>query len=261
MVEHGIEGPVFGVAWDGSGAGTDGTIWGGEFLRATYTDFERRFYLRPFGLPGGEAAVREPRRVALSLLHEAGVLDEAPAVLLNAFTGGEIPVLRRMLDQRIHCPASSSAGRLFDAAASLIGLCQINAFSGQAAMALEASASECREPQSPWPFPLLENKLDWTELIRSLLMEQSAGVPATLLAWRFHRTLAEGIALAASQQDLREVVLTGGCFQNALLTSLTVDRLESSGFRVYTHRYNPPNDGGISLGQAAFALRQRIQEE
>jgi len=249
MAEHGLEPPLLGVAWDGNGLGDDGTLWGGEFLRIHGHGFERYAHLKTFSLPGGGKAIEEPRRAALGLLHEMygeRVFD------LNflPFSASELQLLRPALAKRIHCPRTTSAGRLFDAAASLLGLCQVNQYEGQAAMALESCASRS-DSDAAYPFRIIDSEplvIDWQEAIEALLTD----IPdrdAELIAKKFHNTLAEMILAVAERAGEKTLVLSGGCFQNACLVEAAVKRLKTAGFEVFRHQNIPPNDGGLALGQ------------
>ncbi|HEX7616634.1 MAG TPA: carbamoyltransferase HypF [Thermoanaerobaculia bacterium] len=261
LAENEIDGPALGVCWDGTGLGTDATIWGGEFLLGDATDYARVAHLRPFRLPGGEAAVREPRRTALALLLESrgpAVLSREDLEAVRAFTRSERDVLAQMLVRGVNAPVTTSAGRLFDAAASLLGLVQRSAFEGQAAMAVEAAALAAPESEGVYPFPLVERDgapalLDWEPLLDALLEDRAKGTDAGVLAARFHAALADGIVAAARRAGAPRVALTGGCFQNKLLTELSVARLQAAGFEVLLHGAVPPNDGGIGLGQVLVA--------
>lgn len=265
LLEHG-GGPerVLGIAWDGTGDGGDGSIWGGEFIivdRAARTA-ERVAHLRAFRLPGGEAAVREPRRSALGILHELfdgsrTQLDPLAAAL--GFADHESAMLASMIERGVHAPLTTSAGRLFDAAASLLGLCQRSSFEGQAAMQVEYAAASAPLNVEPWPLPIIASaddapwQLDWRPAIAALLRENATEAP-TLLAARFHASLAGGIAAVAARSGLDAVALSGGCFQNVRLLAATTAALESAGCTVLRHRELPPNDGGLAGGQALGAL-------
>jgi hydrogenase maturation protein HypF len=265
LAENEADGPALGVAWDGTGHGTDGTVWGGEFLLGNAAAYDRVAHIRPFRLPGAEAAVREPRRTALALLLEAlgeAALSREDLDPVRAFAAGERDVLSQMLARGVNTPVTTSAGRLFDAVASLLGIAQKSSFEGQAAMALEAAALEgSASPENAakaYPFPLdavagAPAVLDWEPLFLSLLEERARGVPVPALAARFHASLAEGILAAAVHAGSHRVALTGGCFQNKLLTELSVARLQSAGFEVLLHGAVPPNDGGIAVGQVLVA--------
>ncbi len=244
MAENGLDGPVLGIAWDGTGLGTDGTIWGGEFLVCTRKEFRRAAWLRPFPLAGGDAAAREPRRAALGVLREMGSNHPPPG-----FSAAELAVLDGMLREGLNVAQTSSAGRLFDAVASLLGVCQRMSHEGQAAMRLEALAGEA--PAEPYPFAWRGDALDWEPMVAEIL--RGGDAPAAAAA-RFHETLAAMLAAAARREGLPDVCLSGGCFQNRRLLAAARRRLEKEGFRVWRHRDVPPNDAGICLGQLAVAV-------
>ncbi|MDP1831056.1 MAG: carbamoyltransferase HypF [Geothrix sp.] len=249
--EHGLKGPVTALTWDGTGLGSDGTLWGGEALRIEGPAFVRVGHLRPFPLPGGEAAAREPRRSACGLLWATRGASAPPPGLAGAFDGPDWELLQTMLAKDLHSPVTSSIGRLFDAVAALAGLPARRGFEGQAAMALEFAAGDRAEP--PYPWDLKEGAADPAPLVEAVLSDLAAGRDATFVAARFHAALAD-LALAwARLGGLADVVLSGGCFQNARLTGLVQERLARAGFRVHRHRHFPPNDGCISLGQAVVA--------
>ncbi len=272
MGENELEGEVLGVSWDGTGYGGDGTVWGGEFLLATAGGFRRAASLRPFRLPGGEAAVREPRRSALGLLHAAfgaeafAMGDILPLRDLGAVALG---LLRQAIDRGVNCPVTTSAGRLFDAVAALLGLRQVTAYEGQSAMMLEFAAAGSSD-RGVFPFALLPGGdggpahgpqvvVDWQPALEAILQGVSAGEAAGDLAARFHRTLAAAIVAVARKFEVPRVVLSGGCFQNRLLLELAVDGLREAGFSPFWHQRIPPNDGGIAPGQvfaAAAVLRK-----
>ncbi len=272
MAENGIDGRVLGVSWDGTGYAPDGTVWGGEFLVTDAASFTRAGSLFPFHLPGPLQAIREPRRAALGVLYEvygeeAFGRDDLPT--LQAFGRKERDLLKQMLVAGTNSPVTTSAGRLFDAVSSLLGIRQRISFEGQAAMELEylahhASARECYgfaivpselEPVTSAGQPLLV--ADWRMSIRGLIDDLSEGVPGPAIAAKFHNTLVEMIVAIAGRVGEERVVLSGGCFQNAYLTERTVFRLRESGFHPYWHQRVPPNDGGISLGQVFAAVRLR----
>jgi hydrogenase maturation protein HypF len=265
MAENELEGPVLGVSWDGTGYGTDGTIWGGEFLLTDETSFTRVAHLRQFRLPGGEAAIKEPRRTAMGLLY--AMLGEQALLRhdlfpVRSFSDAELPVLRQMLERGVHSPVTSSAGRLFDAVASLVGLRQRVRFEGQAAMELEFSL-EARMDRA-YPLALRDGTpmvVDWEPMIHQILHDVAHGATIGAIAALFHNTLVEAIVQVAQKVGQEKVVLTGGCFQNRYLTERAVLRLRAAGFRPYWHQRVPPNDGGIALGQVAAALRLRQPEE
>jgi hydrogenase maturation protein HypF len=260
MAEHGLKPPVLAVTWDGLGLGEDGTLWGGEFLRMALNGHRRIASLLPLRLPGGERAIKDPRRSALSVLHALygeETPDRLPTTLKSRLEPGTLTVLLRLLQTGTQSPECSSAGRLFDAAASLLGLCRGISFEGQAAMALEAAAERGGEGDATiYPVPVIDGepkRLDWRPLFRALLDDYAAGVPATALALRFHASLAAAVAAIAATESIPTVVLAGGCFQNRLLLELCAERLRHAGLRVYWPEQIPPNDGGLALGQIAAA--------
>jgi hydrogenase maturation protein HypF len=258
MAENQIDAPVLGVAWDGTGYGTDGTIWGGEFLRVNKRSFERIANLRTFRLPGGEKAVKEPRRTAIGVLYELFGdeflgLDGLDPVASFSWREGEM--LRQMLKKGVNSPVTSSAGRLFDGVAALLGLQQISTFEGQAAMELEFACNGASTTES-YPFCFVGQAIDWLPAVQCLLADRLNEVPIKMLAAKFHNTLAEIIVAVAKRAGEKQIALTGGCFQNRHLTELTIRRLRSEGFQVYWHQRIPPNDGGIAVGQIVAAARE-----
>jgi hydrogenase maturation protein HypF len=252
---------VLGVAWDGTGYGEDGTIWGGEFILLEGGRASRFARLRPFRLPGGEAAIRDGRRTALALVHAArkGRYGEVAGSLgIESLA----PALQHMLEHGLNSPVTTSAGRLFDAVGSLLGLGGVNRFEGQVPLALEAAAlrgSPGAHPMTPSVKPIARGggaawELDWRPLLDAILLGRSHDEAAADLARSFHQGLADGIAAIAREAGVGTVALSGGCFQNALLLDLTKGLLEASGFHVLVHRELPPNDGSIAAGQALGAL-------
>jgi hydrogenase maturation protein HypF len=269
MAENELKGPALGVCWDGTGYGTDGTVWGGEFILAGEADFTRLATFRKFRLPGGTAAIKEPRRTALGALFEI-LGDEAfslkTASPLLFFTDREISVLAQMLKKGIQSPWTSSVGRLFDVVASLSGLRQQINFEGQAAMELEfCIGSERTEEWYPFIIrdvskdqvsaaspPLI---VDWEPSIRSVIEDIQREISLARISNKFHNTLVESIVEMARRITEQRVALTGGCFQNRYLLERSVQRLKESGFKPYWHQRVPPNDGGIALGQIAAASK------
>jgi hydrogenase maturation protein HypF len=241
--ENGIETNYLGVAWDGAGFGLDGTIWGGEFFVVSRGRFERVAHLRPFRLPGGEEAIRDCSRSAASLIWETCGADNAGRISHN---------IRAMLERRINAPLSSSVGRLFDAVAYLSGVATRNRFEGQAAMCLERAIGGVPSNES-YEIENQNGLGDWASLMEALLSDKQADLNGTRIAAKFHNALANWIVAVARTTDVRDVVLSGGVFQNAYLTARTSVLLEEHGFRVFTHHQVPANDGGISLGQAVLA--------
>jgi hydrogenase maturation protein HypF len=244
--ENGLRGEYLGVAWDGAGYGLDGTIWGGEFFLARGAEFERVAHLRPFRLPGGEAAIRQGWRVAAAILWEMygpGAIPGLPAR----------HILERMLEQQIQAPLTTSVGRLFDAVASLAGVAQESRFEGQAAMLLEREIGSLETSEA---YQLSGDAVaDWAPLVEQVRADAAAGAGRAVISARFHNALAEWIARVAERVGTPQVVLSGGVFQNRYLMEKAASILESRRFTVYTHRQVPANDGGIALGQAVLAGR------
>jgi hydrogenase maturation protein HypF len=265
MAENELEPPVLGVAWDGTGYGLDGTIWGGEFLLVTETSIARRAHLRQFPLPGGEKAIREPRLIAMGLLREifgedVFALDVLPPGI--TFSASELAAMKVLLRGSLHSPLTSSVGRLFDGVAALAGLRQKVSFEGQAAMELEFLL-EGIETNEAYSFKFCGAGqsandafiLDWQAVIEGILGDLKRGSPGAEISAKFHNALVEAIIGVARRVGQNQVALTGGCFQNRYLTERAVQRLEQEGFRPYWHQRVPPNDGGIALGQILAVLR------
>lgn len=261
MAENDLDDNVLGVSWDGTGYGTDGTVWGGEVFVVSDGVFRRVAHFRHFRLPGGDAAIKEPRRTALGLLYEAmgeDVFERTDIASVAAFTSAERTVLRQTLKRRTNSPRTSSVGRLFDGVASIIGLRQFVRYEGQAATELEFAVAEGTD--DAYPLYIREGEedvmlvIDWEAMIRAVLDDIHAGLSRGVIAARFHNALAESIVVMAERMNRERVVLSGGCFQNRYLTERAIDRLRQSGFRPYWHQRVPPNDGGIALGQAYVAL-------
>jgi hydrogenase maturation protein HypF len=257
MAEHHLEAPVLGVAWDGTGCGSDGMMWGGEFLLVENEGFQRVAHLRPFPLPGGDAAAREPRRSLLGVLY-AMYGGDLPRERLD-FTPHELKLLLTALDKHINSPLTSSMGRLFDAAAALVGLRQKCSFEGQAAMALEYAALQANSDECyPYEITPVTNAdqgerciIEWKPIFAAMLNET---IPARMSA-KFHNTLAMMVVETAQRVGTHQVALTGGCFQNRVLLERCIGRLRAAGFTPYWQQRIPPNDGGIALGQIAAAIR------
>jgi len=270
LAEHQIETRALGVAWDGTGYGSDGTIWGGEFLCGGASSFDRTAALRPFRLPGGDAAVRQPRRAALAVIWElwgaAGIENDHLASLLR-LSSAELRPLSQMLESGFRAPLTTSAGRLFDAVASLLGLRQEVAFEGQAAMMMENIAEPDQHDAYPLPLERWRSPaeavtdvprfmLDWGPLLEAVIEDSRRGRGVGMIAARFHNALAEGIVKVAREAGQSQIALSGGCFQNRLLSLRATELLEADGFEVLRHRQVPANDGGLSLGQIAVAAAQ-----
>ena len=253
--ENQVEGEALGVSWDGTGYGLDGTVWGGEFFLTDDVSFKHFGTFRSFKLPGGEKAIKEPRRSLSGILFEiAGVsfVNEFSDLIENKFTSAEIGILINMLSKNINSPITSSAGRLFDAVSSLLGICDRTNYEGQAAMMLEF-AGDLKENGS-YPFELKEKDkliIDWQSIIISMIKDLRKDIKSSVISTKFHNTLAKVILEVAKKSEMSKVVLSGGCFQNALLTERTINLLQENNYKVYWHQRIPPNDGGISLGQIA----------
>ena len=258
LAEHGRTGPVIGLAFDGTGYGADGHVWGAETLVADLRGYQRVGQLRYAPLPGGDLAARRPWRAALGYAS----LDGEWSALGSA--GTDVPdreqaLARHQIDHHVNAPWASSMGRLFDAAAAVLGVCRVAAYEGQAAMMLEALAGV--RTAAPLPFPIRETpegwELDPVPLLVALGERQARRADVRDLAARFHESVAaatsELATRAAARHDLRVVALGGGCFQNARLLSSCVARLEARGLEVLVPRRLSPNDGAVSYGQAAVA--------
>jgi hydrogenase maturation protein HypF len=262
MAEHGLQPPVLGLAWDGTGYGDDGTIWGGEFLYVSADGIQRVAHLRPFPLAGGDAAVREPRRSALGMLYErfGSHFFEGDHTLLRYFSWEERRILGAMLEKRINSIPTSSMGRLFDGVAALLDLHPTADFEGQAAMALEFAAVDVGD--EAYPFAIDETMepgapiiLDWAPLLDELLADRRHGGDVGQISGKFHNALVDAALTVAHRMGIDKIVLSGGCFQNKLLTETLIARLRIEGFHPYWQQQIPPNDGGIAVGQAAGIIR------
>jgi hydrogenase maturation protein HypF len=258
MAEHDLHDSVIGVALDGTGYGTDGTIWGGEFMVADRCDFERVAHLKTYPMPGGDKAVVEPWRMAASVLHAEGLGEEVH----RRFPASKWHLVQKMIRAGFNSPLTSSAGRLFDAVAAILGLCDVASYEGQAAIRLESLAdsrvnerypSDVKQADRPWV-------LDFGPAIHAILAERRHGVAVSEISAKFHNTMAAAIVqiccFLRDQRGLDVVALSGGVFQNELLLRRTVETLQSRHFRVFTNTVVPPNDGGLALGQAAVAAER-----
>jgi hydrogenase maturation protein HypF len=257
LAEHGEDGPAVGAIYDGTGYGTDGTVWGGELLAGGLAAFERVGHLLTVRMPGGDAAVREPWRMACAWLVAAG--EEEPA--LPSALGGEVApahwrAIAELARTGLSAPETSSMGRLFDAVAALCGVRARVNYEGQAAVELEAVAD--RGSAEPYPMPVRpDGVLDARPTVRAVVDDVSRGTPVSMVAARFHAAVAEAPAVACaratSEQGVATVVLSGGVFQNRLLLERTAALLGAAGLRVLVPEQLPPNDGGVAYGQAAVA--------
>jgi len=284
MVEHGESGPVIGVSLDGTGYGTDGRLWGGEFLVATRDSFERAAHLRYVPMPGGAAAIEKPYRMAFGYLYHlfGPEILERDLALFERMDEGELKLMRQMIEKGINCPLTSSAGRLFDAVSSILGVRDVADYEGQAAIELEMLADfDCDdayefdlavEPTGRNPTDLSEAGgervasealvIDPAGVISAILLETDSGVSVSTISSRFHNGVADLIATVCDRIRRRSgeeiVTLSGGVFQNAYLLRKARLRLDRLGFRVLEHKAVPPNDGCIALGQAAIAQARKI---
>ena len=264
LVDNGVKGPVIGVAFDGAGYGTDGTLWGGEFLIADFHRFQRAGHLENVPLLGGEAAIRKPYRMALSYLHtllaEDFSLEGLPMSKLDITA---LELLKQQLRRRINCPLTSSAGRLFDAVSAVAGVRDEIDYEAQAAIDLEMLAlEEGNEFEGKcYPFSIGEHQgvrvIKLGELFSAVVQDVKAQVTIPIISLKFHNTVAQMILemgkLIAKETGITKIALSGGVFQNRLLLRLATAALQGEGFSVFTHHLVPCNDGGISLGQAVIA--------
>ena len=267
MAENGMEGDVIGVALDGTGFGLDGTIWGGEFIRSNLRDFDRLAHLKKVPMPGGSMAIKEPWRMAMVYLSEA-FGDETTKLkidLIRRINPQKWDVLKRAIEKKINTPLTSSMGRFFDAVSSLLSVRDEAHYEGQAAIELEMIADHGMKEE--YPFHIHKDEMpmaiDPLEMIRGIVCDLTDGMPSSKISGKFHKTIArlivETCETIRSKEKLNRVVLSGGVFQNNFLLSLVTEGLKRSGFDVYTHHLVPPNDGGVSLGQAVIAHMRLFQ--
>jgi hydrogenase maturation protein HypF len=261
MGEHRLDGcqPVIGLSFDGTGYGPDGAIWGGEVLLANYADYQRAAHLRYMPLAGGDAAVNRPYRLALSYLWAAGLAWDERLASVEACPPAERELLRRQLETDLNVVPTSSMGRLFDVVAALAGVRQVVSYEAQAAIEFEALAEPAET--AAYSFGLAGEEIDPRPLLAEVQRDVLAGVPVTLISARFHNGVAKLILSLSErvrqEQNLGQVALSGGVFQNVTLLEKAVTLLEGAGFEVYVHHLVPPNDGGVALGQALIAAAQQ----
>ncbi len=276
MAENSITGDVIAIALDGTGLGVDGNIWGGEVLVCNELDFERKAHLKYIPMPGGDAAAREPWRMALSYLYAAFGEDifnlEIPLFkdICGSAKGSKIDFIVQMIKKKINCPLTSSCGRLFDAVSSLCSIRHKITFESQAAIELQAN---CRRINSSerYDFDIKKDEeqnlfiIDLIPLIKEVVNDIKNSIPIESISSKFHQTVIESFACAAekvsSEAGLKRVVLSGGVFSNIFILTGMTHALEKKGFTVYSHNKVPPNDGGISLGQAVIAKMKVIAEK
>jgi hydrogenase maturation protein HypF len=263
MADNGLQGRVMGVAFDGTGYGTDGQIWGGEFLLCDFGEFARRGHLSYIPLAGGDSAVRQPWRSALAYLGAAFGPDTAtlPLPLFREVPPKQVAIVKTMIERRIQVVQTSSCGRLFDAVSSILGLRHETTYEGQAAIELEATATDGEEIY-PFQFAGADPfQIDLRETIRSIANDVLTGVPVSRISANFHRTMGQvivdGCARIRKSDDVNRVCLSGGTFQNLRLLEYAVAGLRNCGFEVFFHHRVPANDGGLALGQAVIA-NQRL---
>jgi len=264
MAEHGLSGPVTGVALDGMGMGDDGTMWGGEVFVADLISCRRAYHFKPYRLPGGDEATKNPERMAFSCLVAEGMDDDTAARVLPGIDAVTGRLMRRMLEGDVRSPWTSSAGRLFDAVSAMLGLCRTISYEAEAAIRLQQSAVATVE--DVYPFTIEDGVLDFGPMIREIVSGILAGGDVAVAARMFHNTLAAATLSACrairSEEGIGTVVFGGGVFQNSLLLDLVSNALREESFEVYTPRRLPPTDSALSLGQAVIALaRTRLKGE
>jgi len=261
LADNGLEGPVIGVSFDGTGYGTDGNIWGGEFMVADYKQFTRMAYIEYLPLPGGALAIKKPYRTAIGYLLSLGIDIDRQLPFLKNVDAGEIDIIQSQIEQGINSPLTSSMGRLFDAVSALTGVRGVIEYEAQAAIDLETLACKAVNESAHYPFSISKhddiNIIKIHDLLAAIQNDLHNRTPRARIAARFHNTVAQ-IILEMCQKispktGLTGVALSGGVFQNRLLLRKAMALLESAGFTLYTHQQVPCNDGGISLGQVAIA--------
>jgi hydrogenase maturation protein HypF len=258
MAEHGLDGsqPVIGLAFDGTGYGEDGAIWGGEVLVTDYLSYKRAFHLDYFPLPGGDAAIKKPARTALALLWSLGLDWDDRLAPVAEFCAEDRTTLRTQLERQINTPMTSSMGRLFDVAAALAGVRQAVNYEAQAAIEFEALADP--DEEGSYLFEWEQARIVVRSAMEALIADVLAGVPIPVISAKFHNGLAQ-VSLEICRElrvanRIEQVALSGGVWQNITLLRRTLSLLQNDGFVVYLHHQVPTNDGGLSLGQAAIAV-------
>ncbi len=268
MADNDLAPPLLGFAFDGTGYGEDGMIWGGEAILVTEDGWRRVASFRPFALPGGEMAIREPRRVAIALLLDAlgaDALREHQALMpIRSRRASDHAVIKRMIETGLNTPTTSSVGRLFDGVTAIFGLRQITSYSGQAAIELEGRCRMTTSLTGAYPFDVGDDGshliVDWRPVIRAIVDDMQRDRDVGEMATAFHNGIAVAMVDIAKRLGQAHVGLSGGCFQNRYLTERAKDRLEAAGFTVHLHRNVPPNDGGLAVGQIACAAFERERE-
>jgi hydrogenase maturation protein HypF len=262
MEENQLEGPLLGISWDGTGFGTDDTVWGSEFFLLKDKTFVRKAHFRKFRLPGGENSIKEINRIAAGILYEIfgkEVFNNKSILFLKYFSNEELKIIESLLSKKFNSPETSSAGRLFDAVASILNLRQRVNYEGQAAMELEYLTNGC-DSDEHYTLKIVEKDfeennyiIDWEPMMREILVDKLNDLSLNLMSVKFHNTLSKIILDIAKKIGEEKIVMSGGCFQNRYLIRRTVKLLESENFKPYWHQRIPPNDGGISLGQIIYS--------
>jgi hydrogenase maturation protein HypF len=265
MAENNIYEDVIGVSFDGTGYGPDGTIWGGEFMTATPQNFKRIAHFDHIPLPGGERAIKEPWRLGVALLLETfgtGYTDLEIPFIQSVHTKSELPLIEKMIRQKLNTPVTSAVGRLFDGIAALCGIRDIINYEAQAAIELQMLANEKTTERYEYDIDTsgIPRKIKWNGIVEHIVNDITRGIPVSEISDKFHNTIATIISDIAGtirkETDLQKIVLSGGVFQNSLLLDKSVSLLTTRGFQVFTHSRVPPNDGGLSLGQAVIAVNK-----
>jgi hydrogenase maturation protein HypF len=260
MAEHGLDEKVIGVALDGTGYGTDGNIWGSEFMVCDLNYFERITHFEYIPLPGGDTATEEPWRIAVSWLYKVYGRDflNLDIPLIYQIEGDKIEMILKMIDRKINCPLTSGAGRLFDAVASLLGLVQVAVFQAEGPMRLESLAEDGRDESYPVTYGLT---IGFNKTIRAIIDDILNMVDKVTIATKLHNTIKliifDSVMKIRFREGINKVVLSGGVFQNKYLLTGTTELLQKNNFEVFSHASVPTNDGGISLGQLAVASKRR----
>ncbi|MFH1665023.1 MAG: hypothetical protein ABIA77_02630 [Candidatus Omnitrophota bacterium] len=257
MLDNDIDGEVIGVSFDGTGYGDDGKSWGGEFMLATRSGYRRRYHLDYVPQPGGDAASREGWRMAAAYLAKAygdGFM-EAFAPFTERVGGEKIAAVKEMMEKEINCPLTSSMGRLFDAVASLTGLCDVSEFEAEGAILLEKTADD--NTKGYYDIDIAGSRVSVYPMIKQIVEDMKSGTASGVISARFHNTIGEMICrvsgLIREETGVDTVLLSGGCFQNKYLLRYAEDRFRASGLKLYSHKKYSPTDLGISVGQAVIA--------
>jgi hydrogenase maturation protein HypF len=257
MAEHGLDEKVLGIIWDGTGYGTDGKIWGGAFFTGDYTAFERFAHFDYVPIPGGDKATEEPWRSAVSFLYKylESNWDKANIPFLKMIDSEKAGLIIQLIDKKLNCPESSSAGRLFDAVSALLGICLNSSFHAEAPMRLEDIMDDAEK--GFYPYNVEQGVISWKAMIQGIISDLEKGTAIGKIATRFHNTLINtGVDICMQMRDqyhINKVVLSGGSFQNRYLRRMLPQKLREHHFEVFTHQNIPANDGGLALGQLAIA--------